>query len=80
LAKRNTFSDFVSCAEALHEHGWSTPQLTSTEGRSAGGLLMGAILNDRPDLFRVAVAGVPFVDVMTTMYVEIALDVFLHMK
>jgi len=41
---------------------------------------MGAILNDRPDLFRVAVAGVPFVDVMTTMYVEIALDVFLHMK
>jgi len=67
LAKRNTFSDFVSCAESLHAAGWSSPPLTSTEGRSAGGLLVGAVLNGRPDLFKAAVAGVPFVDVMTTM-------------
>ena len=60
LNKRNTFMDFISCAEELHALGWSTPQMTSTEGRSAGGLLMGACLNMRPDLFKVAVAGVPF--------------------
>ena len=45
----------VSCAEALHSQGWSAPHLTSTEGRSAGGLLMGAVLNQRPDLFKCAV-------------------------
>lgn len=67
LNKRNTFMDFISCAETLHARGWSRPELTSTEGRSAGGLLMGACLNMRPDLFKVAVAGVPFVDLMTTM-------------
>ena len=67
LNKRNTFMDFISCAEHLHAAGWSSPELTSTEGRSAGGLLMGACLNMRPDLFKVAVAGVPFVDVMTTV-------------
>ncbi|EAN88116.1 oligopeptidase b [Trypanosoma cruzi] len=67
LTKRNTFSDFIACAEYLIEIGLTTPSQLACEGRSAGGLLIGAVLNMRPDLFRVALAGVPFVDVMTTM-------------
>nr|CCD12722.1 unnamed protein product [Trypanosoma congolense IL3000] len=67
LTKRNTFMDFISCAEHLISSGVTTPPQLACEGRSAGGLLVGAVLNMRPDLFRVAVAGVPFVDVMTTM-------------
>jgi len=67
LNKRNTFSDFIACAEALVEHGVTSPDILAIEGRSAGGLLMGSVLNMRPDLFRVVVAGVPFVDVMNTM-------------
>jgi oligopeptidase B len=67
LTKRNTFQDFVSCAEALIEAKVTTPQQLACEGRSAGGLLIGAVLNMRPDLFSCAIAGVPFVDVMTTM-------------
>lgn len=67
LNKRNTFSDFIACAEYLVEKGITTPHKLAIEGRSAGGLLMGSVLNMRPDLFRVAVAGVPFVDVMNTM-------------
>jgi len=64
LAKQNTFSDFIACAEFLKTKGYSK---VSIMGRSAGGLLMGAVLNQRPDLFHAAVAGVPFVDVVTTM-------------
>eukprot|EP00759_Apiculatamorpha_spiralis_P050615 PhF_6_TR4840/c0_g1_i1/m.6743/K01354/ptrB; oligopeptidase B len=67
FTKRNTFHDFISCAEFLIAKGYTTPAMLATEGRSAGGLLMGAIMNMRPDLFSVVVAGVPFVDVMTTM-------------
>ena len=67
LTKKNTFEDFCSCAEHLISEGWSSPKNIAIEGRSAGGLLMGAVLNMRPDLFNVAIAGVPFVDVMTTM-------------
>jgi len=67
LTKRNTFSDFVACAEHLVEQGVTAPGKLAIEGRSAGGLLVGSVLNMRPDLFRVAVAGVPFVDVMNTM-------------
>ncbi|ORC85944.1 Oligopeptidase B [Trypanosoma theileri] len=67
LTKRNTFSDFIASAEYLIESGMTTSSLLACEGRSAGGLLIGAVLNMRPDLFRVALAGVPFVDVMTTM-------------
>ncbi|MAT48329.1 MAG: oligopeptidase B [Euryarchaeota archaeon] len=67
LTKKNTFEDFCSCAEFLIEQEWTTPENIAIEGRSAGGLLMGAVLNMRPDLFNVAIAGVPFVDVMTTM-------------
>ena len=67
LTKMNTFNDFVDCAEHLVREGWTAPAMMATTGRSAGGLLMGACLNMRPDLFRVAIAGVPFVDLMTTM-------------
>ncbi|MEE3134970.1 MAG: S9 family peptidase [Candidatus Thermoplasmatota archaeon] len=67
LTKKNTFVDFCSCAEFLIEQGWTIPENIAIEGRSAGGLLIGAVLNMRPDLFNVAIAGVPFVDVMTTM-------------
>ncbi|MBJ23859.1 MAG: oligopeptidase B [Euryarchaeota archaeon] len=67
LTKINTFEDFCSCAEHLINIGWTTPKNIAIEGRSAGGLLIGAVLNMRPDLFNVAIAGVPFVDVMTTM-------------
>eukprot|EP00656_Telonema_subtile_P036951 TRINITY_DN41022_c0_g1_i1.p1 TRINITY_DN41022_c0_g1~~TRINITY_DN41022_c0_g1_i1.p1 ORF type:complete len:340 (+),score=62.94 TRINITY_DN41022_c0_g1_i1:148-1167(+) len=67
LTKRNTFSDFIACAEYLVSSGITTPAQLACEGRSAGGLLIGAVINQRPDLFEAAIAGVPFVDVMTTM-------------
>ncbi|KAH9181903.1 hypothetical protein AeNC1_016119, partial [Aphanomyces euteiches] len=67
LTKINTFTDFIACAEHLIEAKYTTPKQMSCEGRSAGGLLMGAVLNLRPDLFTAAIAGVPFVDVMNTM-------------
>ncbi|HEY0592232.1 MAG TPA: S9 family peptidase [Thermoanaerobaculia bacterium] len=66
-AKRNTFSDFIACAEALIAAGYTSPQTLVATGGSAGGLLVGAVLNMRPDLFRAAVALVPFVDVVNTM-------------
>lgn len=65
--KRNTFTDFIDCAEHLVTAGYTSPSKMTCEGRSAGGLLMGAVLNMRPDLFTAAIAGVPFVDVMNTM-------------
>lgn len=67
LTKRNTFTDFISAAEHLIAAGYTDAQHLAIQGRSAGGLLMGAVLNMRPDLFAVASAGVPFVDVVTTM-------------
>lgn len=67
LTKMNTFHDFIDCAEHLVQSGWTTPSQIAIVGRSAGGLLIGACVNIRPDLFRVAVADVPFVDVMNTM-------------
>jgi oligopeptidase B len=67
LHKRNTFTDFIACAEHLVAQGYTNPQRLAIRGRSAGGLLMGAVLNSRPDLFACAVAQVPFVDVLTTM-------------
>lgn len=67
LAKRNTFTDFIACAEFLVANRYtSRGQLTITGG-SAGGLLMGAALNLRPDLFHAALVEVPFVDVINTM-------------
>ncbi|OMO62317.1 hypothetical protein COLO4_33142 [Corchorus olitorius] len=67
LKKKNTFTDFIACAEYLIEQKYCSKEKLSIEGRSAGGLLIGAVLNMRPDLFKAAVAGVPFVDVLTTM-------------
>ena len=70
LNKKNTFTDFVSCAKHLIAEKYTQPSMLSTEGRSAGGLLMGAVLNMAPELFHVALAGVPFVDVVNTMLDE----------
>jgi oligopeptidase B len=67
LHKKNTFTDFIACAESLIDQGWTSPQHLAISGGSAGGLLMGAVLNLRPDLFKAAIAHVPFVDVVTTI-------------
>jgi oligopeptidase B len=65
--KINTFKDFISSAEHLIEHGYTAPDRLCISGGSAGGLLIGAVLNERPELFCAAMALVPFVDVATTM-------------
>ena len=65
--KTNTFTDFIACAETLVELGYTSPSKLVARGGSAGGLLMGAVANLRPDLFAAIVAEVPFVDVVTTM-------------
>jgi protease II len=70
LKKRNTFTDFVACAEMLIQKKYTSPARLGVEGRSAGGLTIGAALNLRPDLFAAAVLGVPFVDALTTMLDE----------
>jgi oligopeptidase B len=67
LRKKNTFTDFVAAAEWLEQQGYTAPDRLAIRGGSAGGLLMGAVTNMRPDLFRVVVADVPFVDVINTM-------------
>jgi oligopeptidase B len=70
LNKTNTFTDFIACATHLVDEGYTGPSRLAIRGRSAGGLLIGAVLNARPDLFACAVAQVPFVDVVTTMLDE----------
>ena len=67
LKKKNTFTDFIACGEALVDRRYTAPDRLFAMGGSAGGLLMGAVLNMRPDLFHGVVAHVPFVDVVTTM-------------
>jgi oligopeptidase B len=67
LKKKNTFTDFIDVAEYLIEQGYTSPELLFARGGSAGGLLMGAITNMRPDLFKGVIALVPWVDVVTTM-------------
>lgn len=67
LRKKNTFTDFITCAEHLVHEGYTTPESLVIQGGSAGGLLIGAVVNMRPDLFAVAIADVPFVDVINTM-------------
>lgn len=68
--KKNTFDDFISCAEFLISRNYTSSGHLFAEGGSAGGLLMGAIVNLRPDLWRGVLADVPFVDVVTTMLDE----------
>jgi oligopeptidase B len=70
MHKRNTFTDFIACAEYLVAQGYGSKDRLVIEGESAGGLLMGAVLNLRPDLFKAALVGVPFVDVINTMLDE----------
>jgi len=65
--KKNTFTDFINCAEFLIEENYTTAEKLFASGGSAGGLLIGAVVNMRPELFKGAVAEVPFVDVVTTM-------------
>jgi oligopeptidase B len=67
LNKKNTFTDFIACAEHLIATGYTSREKLAIFGRSAGGLLIGAAVTLRPDLFRAAIAPVPFVDVITTM-------------
>jgi oligopeptidase B len=67
LSKQNTFSDFIACAEHLIRRKYTSKGKIAIAGGSAGGLLMGAVTNLRPDLFRCVTAHVPFVDVVTTM-------------
>ena len=67
LVKRNTFTDFIACVEYLTATGYGDPNRVAIEGGSAGGLLMGAVANMSPELFRAVLSHVPFVDVMNTM-------------
>jgi len=67
LVKRNTFTDFIAAVEHLTAAKYGDPARVAIEGGSAGGLLMGAVVNMRPDLFRAVLSHVPFVDVMNTM-------------
>ncbi|MEP6471737.1 MAG: S9 family peptidase [Acidobacteriota bacterium] len=67
LAKKNTFTDFIAVAEHLIREKWTSKDRLAIEGGSAGGLLIGAVVNMRPDLFAAAIARVPFVDVINTM-------------
>jgi oligopeptidase B len=67
LRKKNTFKDFIACAESLVRRRLTAPDRLVIQGGSAGGLLMGAVANMRPDLFKAVVAQVPFLDIVTTM-------------
>lgn len=67
LNKKNTFTDFIACSELLIEEGYTSSDKLAAMGGSAGGLLMGAVVNSRPDLYQTVVYQVPFVDVINTM-------------
>lgn len=70
LYKKNSFTDFIACSEQLINNGYTAPDKLAAMGGSAGGLLMGAVANMRPDLYQTIVAQVPFVDVINTMLDE----------
>jgi len=67
LEKKNTFTDFIDCSRFLIGQGYTSPEHLYAEGGSAGGLLMGVVLNEAPELYNGVIAQVPFVDVVTTM-------------
>ncbi len=70
LKKKNSFYDFIACCEYLVNEKYTSPEKLFAQGGSAGGLLMGAVVNMRPELFKGILASVPFVDVLTTMLDE----------
>ena len=70
MNKMNTFTDFITCAENLVKEKYTSPSLLGITGASAGGLLMGAVTNLRPELFNVVIAWAPFVDIVNTMLDE----------
>jgi len=70
LKKKNTFTDFIDCAEFLIQENYTSPEKLMAYGGSAGGLLIGAVVNMKPELFKGVIAAVPFVDVVTTMLDE----------
>lgn len=70
LKKKNTFTDYIDCADYLVKNKYTSPDKLFAMGGSAGGLLMGAVVNMRPELFKGVIAAVPFVDVITTMLDE----------
>ncbi len=65
--KKNTFTDFIQCSEFLIDNNYTSSEKLFAKGGSAGGLLMGAIINMRADLYKGIIAQVPFVDIITTM-------------
>lgn len=67
LKKKNTFTDFIDCSKFVIDHKYTSPEHLYAEGGSAGGLLMGVIVNEAPELYNGVIAQVPFVDVITTM-------------
>lgn len=67
MHKKNSFTDFINSAEHLIDQGYTSPDRLAIEGRSAGGLLVSAVINLRPELFKAVVAGVPFTNVITAM-------------
>ena len=70
LKKKNTFYDFIDCGQFLVDNNYTSPEHLYAQGGSAGGLLMGAIINIEPALWNGIIAGVPFVDVISTMLDE----------
>jgi oligopeptidase B len=70
LKKKNTFTDFIACAQYLVDNHYTQTDRLMADGGSAGGLLIGAVVNMRPDLFKGVIAAVPFVDIVTTMLDE----------
>ena len=70
LKKKHTFDDFIACSRYLIDQQYTSPSHLYTEGGSAGGLLIGAVINEAPELYKAVIASVPFVDVVTTMLDE----------